>query len=131
MMRDIGEIPLKYYFFSINSIKNKLVDYSIERLFKIDLAILVLAVIELNYIKENPNEVIERLAIKGKDAAEDIAKILELDTKRRALIAETESFKAEQNKLTKMIPQYKKEGKDPVFVAKEAGLDDTGLDFWK
>jgi len=80
--------------------------------------------LDINYIKENPTEVIERLAIKGKDAKEDIEKILELDGKRRALIAETEAMKAEQNKLTKMIPQYKKEGKDlaPIFAqSKELG----------
>ena len=80
--------------------------------------------LDINYIKENPAEVIERLAIKGKDAKEDIEKILELDAKRRALITETEGFKAEQNKLTKMIPQYKKEGKDPspIFAqSKELG----------
>ena len=69
--------------------------------------------LDINYIKENPNEVIERLAKKGKDAQEDVNKILELDAKRRALISETEALKAEQNKLTKMIPSYKKEGKDP------------------
>ena len=80
--------------------------------------------LDINYIKENPQEVIDRLAMKGKDAQEDIAKILELDAKRRALIAETEGYKAEQNKLTKMIPQYKKEGKDPseIFAkSKELG----------
>ena len=27
--------------------------------------------------------------------------------------------------------KQKKEGKDPVFVAKEVGIDDTKLDFWK
>ncbi len=80
--------------------------------------------LDINYIKDNPSEVIERLAIKGKDASEEIAKILKLDAKRRALITETEGFKAEQNKLTKMIPQYKKEGKDPspIFAqSKELG----------
>ena len=80
--------------------------------------------LDINYIKENPAEVIERLAIKGKDAKEDIEKILELDAKRRALITDTEAMKAEQNKLTKMIPQYKKEGKDPspIFAqSKELG----------
>lgn len=80
--------------------------------------------LDINYIKENPSEVIERLAIKGKDAKEEINKILELDAKRRALITETEGYKAEQNKLTKMIPQYKKEGKDPspIFTqSKELG----------
>ena len=68
--------------------------------------------IDIKYIKENPEEVIERLAKKGKDAKEEIATILELDGKRRALIAETESLKAEQNKASKLIPQYKKEGRD-------------------
>ena len=80
--------------------------------------------LDINYIKENPTEVIDRLAIKGKDAKEDIEKILELDAKRRALITDTESMKAEQNKLTKMIPQYKKEGKDLAHVfaqSKELG----------
>ena len=80
--------------------------------------------LDINYIKENPTEVIERLAIKGKDAKEEIEKILDLDAKRRALITETEGFKAEQNKLTKMIPMYKKEGKDPspIFAqSKELG----------
>ena len=80
--------------------------------------------LDINYIKENPAEVIDRLAIKGKDAKEEIEKILELDAKRRALITETEGFKAEQNKLTKLIPQYKKEGKDPspIFAqSKELG----------
>ena len=74
--------------------------------------------LDINYIKTNPEEVIARLAKKGKDAKEEIAKILELDAKRRALIAETEGLKAEQNKLTKSIPQYKKEGRDlaPIFA---------------
>ena len=72
--------------------------------------------LDINYIKSNPDEVIERLAHKGKDAKEEIAKILELDGKRRALISSTESLKAEQNKLSKMIPAYKKEGKDPSEI---------------
>jgi len=73
--------------------------------------------LDIKYIKENPAEVIERLAIKGKDAAEEINEIVKLDAERRALIAETETLKAEQNKTTKLIPQYKKEGKDvaPIF----------------
>ena len=87
--------------------------------------------LDINYIKENPAEVVERLAAKGKDAAEDVAKILELDAKRRALITETEAIKAEQNKLTKLIPQYKKEGKDPspIFAqSKELGAKSKAND---
>ena len=51
--------------------------------------------LDIKYIKENPAEVIERLALKGKDAAAEINEILELDAQRRALIAETETLKAE------------------------------------
>ncbi|MBE6620935.1 MAG: serine--tRNA ligase [Ruminococcaceae bacterium] len=74
--------------------------------------------IDIKYIKENPDEVIARYAIKGKDAREDITKILELDAQRRALIVEGETLKAEQNKTNKLIPQYKKEGRDvaPIFA---------------
>ena len=74
--------------------------------------------LDIKYIKENPDEVIARLAKKGKDAKEEIAQILDLDAQRRALIAETETIKAEQNKINKLIPQYKKEGKDvaPIFA---------------
>lgn len=45
-------------------IASKLKGYTLERLFKVDLAIITLAVIELNYIKENPKEVIINEAVK-------------------------------------------------------------------
>ncbi len=75
--------------------------------------------LDIKYIKENPAEVIERLAIKGKDAKAEIARILELDAQRRAMIAEGEALKAEQNKTTKLIPQMKKEGKDTTAIFAE------------
>ena len=83
--------------------------------------------LDIKYIKENPEEVIARLAKKGKDAKEEIGKILELDAQRRALIGETEALKAEQNKLSKMVPQYKKEGKDPaeIFAKVKASKERT------
>ena len=68
--------------------------------------------LDIKYIKENPDEVVDRLAIKGKDAKEEIEAILRLDGERRELIAAIDSAKAEQNKTSKMIPQMKKEGKD-------------------
>ena len=80
--------------------------------------------LDIKLIKENPEDVIARLAAKGRDAREDVAEILKLDEERRALIAETENLKAEQNKQTKLVPQMKKEGRDvaPVFAAmKELG----------
>jgi len=45
------------------TISSHLKGYTIERLYKIDLAILILAVIELNYIKENPKQVIINEAV--------------------------------------------------------------------
>ena len=68
--------------------------------------------LDIKLIRENPEDVITRLAAKGKDAAEDIKRILELDSRRRAMIAENEAKKAEQNKKSKEIPAHKKEGKD-------------------
>ena len=68
--------------------------------------------LDIKYIRENPNETIERLAMKGRDAAAEIAEIIDLDAKRRAMINENEQLKAEQNKTSKLVPQYKKEGKD-------------------
>ena len=78
--------------------------------------------LDIKYIKENPEEVIARLAVKGKDAREDIERILALDAQRRALIIEGETLKAEQNKTNKLIPQMKKEGKDtaPIFAQLKA-----------
>ncbi len=74
--------------------------------------------LDIKYIKENTDECIQRLANKGKDAKDEIARILELDTQRRAMISENEALKAEQNKVSKSIPQLKKEGKDvaPIFA---------------
>lgn len=87
--------------------------------------------LDIKYIKENPEEVIARLATKGKDAKEEIGEILKLDEERRALIGETEAIKAEQNKINKQIPQYKKEGKDvaPIFAElKQMGAKSKELD---
>ena len=75
--------------------------------------------LDIKYIKENPAEVIARLEKKGKDAREEIEAILALDAERRALISETEAIKAEQNKTNKLVPQYKKEGRDVAALFAE------------
>ncbi len=75
--------------------------------------------LDIKYIKENPEEVIARLQKKGKDARADIEAILALDAERRSLISETEAIKAEQNKTNKLVPQYKKEGKDVAALFAE------------
>lgn len=62
----------------------------------------------------------------------NIGRTVELDDKRRALLAEVEALKAEQNKASKEIPRMKKAGEDTTALmaemkelsAKIAGLDD-------
>ena len=87
--------------------------------------------LDIRYIKEKPEEVIARLQKKGKDAKEEIEAIINLDKERRELIAKTEAIKAEQNKTNKLIPQYKKEGKDvsEIFAKmKEMGAETKAID---
>ena len=74
--------------------------------------------LDIILIKERSDYVKQRLLDKGCDCTEAIDRILSLDADRRTLIAETESAKAEQNKVSKSIPQLKKEGKDtaPIFA---------------
>jgi len=78
--------------------------------------------LDIKLIRENPENVIARLAAKGKEAREEVLRIVELDTARRNMIAENDQKKAEQNRQSKMIPQLKKEGKDctEVFAAMKA-----------
>jgi len=78
--------------------------------------------LDIRRIKENPEEIIDLLARKGKDARETIERILELDNQRRALVNETDSLKAKQNAVSKQIPAMKKAGQDtaPVFAEMNA-----------
>ena len=73
--------------------------------------------LDIRRIKENPEEVKRLLRAKEVDCDEAVDKILELDQKRRELIASTEAKKAEQNKVSKQIPVLKKQGQDvaPIF----------------
>ena len=74
--------------------------------------------LDIKRIKENPEEAKARLATRQKNYDAEIDRLLALDVERRALIADTEAKKAEQNRISKTIPQLKKEGKDvaPIFA---------------
>ena len=78
--------------------------------------------LDIRRIKENPEEIIDLLARKGKDAREAIQRILELDGQRRVLVSETDNLKAKQNAVSKQIPAMKKAGQDtaPVFAEMNA-----------
>ena len=74
--------------------------------------------LDIKRIKENPEEAKARLATRQKNYDAEIDRLMALDVERRALIADTEAKKAEQNRISKTIPQLKKEGKDvaPIFA---------------
>jgi len=64
--------------------------------------------IDIKLIRETPDIVKARLQKKGADCSEVIDRIVELDKKRREIIAVCEVDKSEQNKLSKQFPQIKK-----------------------
>lgn len=72
--------------------------------------------LDIKVIRENPEDVKTRLKAKEVDCDAAVDRILELDEKRRELIQKTEAAKSEQNKVSKEIPQMKKEGKDVAPV---------------
>jgi len=67
--------------------------------------------LDLKVIRNNP-EILKRAFQKSKDASFNIDTFLTLDEKRRKLLVEVEQLKNKQNTASKLIPQYKKEGKD-------------------
>ena len=65
----------------------------------------------LKQIRDERENTISRLAIKGVDAAPIIDQIIELDNQRKALQAELDNNLAEQNSIARSIGQLFKEGK--------------------
>ncbi len=55
--------------------------------------------LDIKFIRQNPD--IVREAVKNKKANLDVDKLLAADERRRHLLGESESFKAEQNKRSK------------------------------
>ena len=72
--------------------------------------------IDIKLIRETSDAVKKSLLKKGADYSAQIDKIIALDLERRALITESETDKAEQNKVSKQIPQMKKDGADTTAV---------------
>ncbi|MDE5657106.1 MAG: serine--tRNA ligase [Muribaculaceae bacterium] len=82
----------------------------------------------LAQIKENPERIIERLAVKGFDGAEHIHRVIELDDRRRALQLSSDTKAAELKKLSGEIGALMKQGlKDQAEQAKQqvAALKET------
>ena len=72
--------------------------------------------LDIKRIKEDPAKVKAGLRAKEVDCDAEVDRILELDKERRDIIFTTEQRKAEQNKVSKTIPQLKKAGEDTTEV---------------
>jgi len=78
--------------------------------------------IDIKLIREAPDVIKQSIIKKGVDCSTEIDRIIKLDSKRRTLISESETDKAEQNKASKQIPQIKKEGGDATEIIERLNL---------
>jgi len=67
--------------------------------------------LNLKFIQENPEQVIERLSVKRFDAREIVGKVIALYTRRNEVQIEADALKAEMNQLSREIGQLFKDGK--------------------
>ena len=70
--------------------------------------------LDIRYIREKPEEVRARLALKGEHGG--IEELLKLDAGRRALIEETDRLKARRNMLSRDISLKAKAGQDAAAL---------------
>ena len=76
--------------------------------------------LQINYIRQNKQEVCERLAIKNFEAESTINKLLDLDDEIRKLKFETETLQAAMNAASKEIGQLMGKGDREAAEAKKA-----------
>ena len=67
--------------------------------------------LQLNYIRENKEEIIARLAVKNFDAKAHIEKIISMDSDRRKIQGELDALNSEANTLAKQVGELFKSGK--------------------
>ncbi len=67
--------------------------------------------IQISYIRQNPDEVIQRLALRNIDATQTVADVLELDARRRGIISELETLQSQSNQISKQIGDLYKQGR--------------------
>ena len=80
--------------------------------------------LNLKFIQDNPELVIEKLAVKRFDAREIVGKVIDLYRRRNEVQNESETQKAEMNRISKEIGQLMKEGKlSEVNLAKEKTVE--------
>ncbi len=70
--------------------------------------------LDIRFIRENTDAV--KTAMANRNADVDVDAVLNLDNRRRAIVAEAEDLKAERNRLSKSIGQMIKDGNDPEAI---------------
>lgn len=75
--------------------------------------------LDIKVIRTNPDRVKQAMKNRNKDMDAQIDEILAIDEKRREVSSRSDAMKAEQNKASKLIPVYKKEGKDVAPIMDE------------
>lgn len=77
--------------------------------------------LDLRWVRQSPEEVRERLRLRG--AAEEtdsaVARILVLDEERRSLIAEADTLKARRNAVSQEVGERKRRGEDAEALIRE------------
>ncbi|MGK9477734.1 serine--tRNA ligase [Melioribacter sp. OK-6-Me] len=73
--------------------------------------------LDIKFIRDNPDLV--RKGLRDKGAPDNVEQILELDERRRKIIARNDELKALRNKVSSQIPILKKKGEDTASVFEE------------
>ena len=74
--------------------------------------------LDIKRIKDDPEKVKAGLRAKEVDCDQEVDRILELDKVRRDTIFATEQMKAEQNKVSKTIPQLIRKSASQVVISR-------------
>ena len=84
--------------------------------------------LQINFIRDNKEEVIKRLAIKNfKDAESIITNAIKIDAERRNAQKESDDVKAEANGLAKQVGELMKSGKKEEAETVKAKTADLKL----
>ena len=67
--------------------------------------------LDIKFIRENPDVVKEAMRRRGEDAPID--EVLELDARRRALVTEAERLRAQRNEASEQVARLKRTGENP------------------
>lgn len=68
--------------------------------------------LDIKTVRQDPDRVKQAVKNRCGNLDKEIDELLAIDVQRREIISRVEELKAKQNSVSKMIPQYKKEGKD-------------------